>query len=181
MRSRYLSMVLGGVLTGVSGGVWAKEAACMQQFGTMVCGAGTTQEIDASGIVSLQGTEVLGRTRVRGNLLAEEAKLQQLSVQGNASLLHCDINGVSEIEGAFRSRSCHFSQPIHVSGNQVWLAGTELPGLTVRVGASGISTVVLKEQSQVRGDIHFVGGEGRVVLSQGSQVGGKIVGGRRVQ
>ncbi len=161
------------------GGVASANAdICTIVPGNVVCGPGTVNSLNGNGMVTVNGTTVLGATHVNGLLNAEDANFSYLNINGSAKLVQCTVNDQASIKGHLSSSSSKFEKSLEVFSSETRFINSKI-GQNLRVGhtESRKQVVFLDNFSEVTGDVIFDDGEGEVILRGQSKIGGKVIGG----
>ncbi len=98
---------------------FAKDV-CYQNLGSshLICTVGTVSNINYSGDVSLNGTTVTGNTSVSGDLDANGASLNTVSVRGDGSLTNTLVSHQASFSGNLKtSENTQCQSDLHVAGN----------------------------------------------------------------
>lgn len=148
--------------------------------GVVVYGTETLNGVQGNGFVTLDGTTVLGVVHVNGHLDAKNAKMASLSVNGNVCLTKSRVLGNSDITGFMSAVGSKFDGDIAISSKKITLDNCQATHILVRKTAwsFGSQVVELNHKSKVTGGIIFEAGDGRVLLSPDSHVGGRVIGGQ---
>lgn len=143
-------------------------------------GRETLDSLQASGVVVLDGTVVLGTLKVNGNLEATNANIGSLQVFGQAELYNCVIPNQTSIRGALTAVKTSFRGPLVVASQKIILKSSTAPSITVRAinGYAGVQYIVLSQWSKVHGPITVLSGRGEVWSSTYSSILGPITGAR---
>ena len=149
---------------------------CMQTYGSTYCDAGEVKEINASGIVNVNRTNVLGMADIKGSLSAKSATFKSLSVYGNAFLKDVKIYDETKVFGFLEAMNSHI-QNIEISADKMVFDQTSIHQILVKPSQSGLRLIVLRNGSKVSGNICFEGGRGQIRLESGSSINGQVING----
>ena len=149
---------------------------CMQTYGSTYCDAGNVDELNASGIVNINRTHVMGASNIKGSLNAQSAIFKSLNIYGNAYLKNVKVNDGTKITGYLEAIQSHFEN-LDVAADKVILDQTSINHLVVTQSQGGITLIVLKNGSKVNGNICFKGVKGHVRLEGGSTINGQVING----
>lgn len=152
---------------------------CVELYGQTHCHEGTVNHLNANGMVSLSDTQVLGNAHVRGQLTAQGAQFESLSIQGTAELNHVKASKDLKVQGFLVMKDTKATQ-VTVTSNRLELYRSEVDAVNVLKHRGEPQTIVLGEHTKVKGDIHFEQGNGEVMLAPTAQIFGQITGGKVV-
>lgn len=161
-----------------------KLADPIQQLaGVHSLGAQTFEKIISSGLLKLNRTTITQTLRVEGSLVAQSAHLNTLDVMGEATISDSIVAGTAAVTGSLRTQGTTFEGPLTLSGQKTSFSGSKLAAVTVRKDASfkGKQILELKQRTLAEGPIVFESGKGEVHVYPGSQVIGKVTGGKVVR
>ena len=150
---------------------------CTELYGQTNCNEGVLKHLNANGMVSLNGTEVFGDAKVRGQLSANGASFESLSIFGNAELNQVTATKDIEAKGFLVMKKTKAGN-VHATSNRIELHDTTVGDIHVYKQNNEPQTVILSGHTNVGGNIHFEQGNGRVVKSSAAQILGKVVGGK---
>ena len=155
---------------------------CKYVPGSTTWGAGSIDSLSGNGMVSLNGTTVLGATIVNGLLNADDASFFSLDANGSVKLMQCTIHDLASIKGLLTASSTKFEKTLDIYSSETRLINSKInQNLHFGHTDSKKQIVYLDNFSAVGGDIIFDDGNGEVVLRGQSTVGGKIIGGQIVK
>jgi hypothetical protein len=176
MKINVKKMVATLCLTGSFAAVNAN--VCNIVPGSVTCGHGTVNSLSGNGIVTVNGTTVLGATVVNGLLNAEDANFLSLDVNGSVKLVQCTINDESSIKGSLTAASTKFEKTLKVYSSETHFINSKVSS-DLHLGHTDFKkqVVYLDNFSEVSGDIIFDDGDGEVILRGQSKIGGKVIGG----
>jgi hypothetical protein len=149
---------------------------CMQTYGSTYCDAGEVNEINASGIVNVNKTNVLGMTDIKGSLNAKNATFKSLFVYGNAYLKDVKIYDETKVYGFLEAMNSDI-QNMEISADKMILDHTSIHQILVKPSQSGLRLIVLRNGATVSGNVCFEGGRGQVRLESGSSINGQVING----
>ena len=158
----------------------AASSICVQEYGEVTCGKGSTETVNANGVAKMNGTEVERHTQVNGSLRAVSAKLGTLTVNGDVILKRSEIRDVVKINGVLNAFKTQFLSSLVILANSGSLKKCELQDITFKKTSTPRQKIKLYD-SKVSGSITFDGGDGIVYLCDGSKVTGDIVGGKTTE
>lgn len=154
---------------------------CNTQPGSMTCGQGEVSQISSNGMVTINGSTVIGDTLINGVLYATDCNLHALTVNGTGSLIQCTINELAKIKGSVTASSTKFESGLQTHSNITRLINSKVTGdLTILHSGDQAQIVYLDTHSEVSGNIHFEDGNGQVILRGGSAIKGQVVGGKTI-
>jgi hypothetical protein len=139
--------------------------------------------VTSSGLLKLNGTRIHQRLHVSGSLLAQSARMGALEVYGEANLSQSTVTQPSTIVGYLRAQGTHFEAPLTLGAHKAVFTACHINSITIRKeeGFKAKQIIELKQKTIVNGDITFESDRGEVYLYPGSQVLGKIIGGKLVR
>jgi len=142
-------------------------------------GSETLTTLNSTGFVTLDGTFVRKELTVHGSLSAEKAQINNMTVQGRASLTDSVISGQSSVYGFLRAKGTSFRGPIEFSGHGVTFEDSNLDAIVVKkpFWAFLQQTIELSGKTICKGTITFESGKGKVIVSGKSQMLGSVQGG----
>lgn len=167
-----------------------KEQATLQNVepiqtlnGSHSLGGETFDTITSSGLLKLNGTRIQQMLQVSGSLLAQSARLGALEVYGEANLSQSTVNRPSTIIGYLRAQGTHFEAPLTLGAAKAVFTSCRIDSITVRKeeGHKAKQTLELKQGTIVNGNITFESDRGEVCIYPGSQVLGKVIGGKIIR
>lgn len=149
-------------------------------YGTQVYGKETIDEIRVNGFVKLDGTIVSDYLQVNGRLKAEDAQIEEMQINGQATLDYCSLRRKSTICGALIATFSKFAEELSISSERVIIDSCESNSLRILQigGYRGIQVVELRGKTKITGSIIFESGNGEVVVSPESEITGAIIGGQ---
>lgn len=166
-------------LTGSVASTYA--SVCNTVPGSVTCGQGTVDSISGNGMVTVNGTQVIGSTLVNGLLSADDASFFSLDVNGSAKLTQCTINDAATIKGSLTASSTKFEKTLDLFSSQTRFINSKVShDLHLGHTDSRKQVVYLDNFSEISGDIIFDDGEGEVILRGRSKIGGNVIGGHVV-
>lgn len=176
MRVNIKKMVLALFLIG--GAAAVNASVCTVAPGSVSCGHGRVDNISGNGMVTVNGTVVLGATLVNGIFKAEDAHFFSLEVNGNVTLAHCTINNEARIKGSLTASATTFAKTLEVYSSEIRFIKSKVNGDLHFGHINAKKQIVhLDNSSEVAGDVIFDDGEGEVILRGQSKIGGKVIGG----
>lgn len=154
-------------------GKWASH-------GNLIYGRETVGTVENNGFVSLNGTKVTEFLQVNGRLKAEDAQIEEMQVNGQATLDRCSVSQKSTICGSLVATLSQFSDTLFVSSEKVVFNSCMLNALRmIKVGGyQGTQVVELRGKTKVNGSIIFEAGNGEVIIDPGCEIIGDIIGGK---
>lgn len=159
----------------------AHAGVCTRVPGSVNCGPGEVDKLSGNGTVTVNGTTVLGSTKVNGLLTAEDGSFFSLNVNGITKLIQCVVNDTVHIKGTLTASSSTFEKTIALRSNKIHLINSKVNANLHFKHSGAIKQVAyLDDFSEVRGDIIFDDGIGEVVLRGQSKVAGQVIGGHIV-
>ncbi|MDG2348352.1 MAG: hypothetical protein P8L77_02690 [Gammaproteobacteria bacterium] len=152
---------------------------CTELYGQTNCSQGTLDHLNANGMVSLTGTEVLGHAMVKGQLLAQGASFKTLAIHGTAELNDVNTSKDLTIKGFVVMKHTNVGN-VHATANRIELHDTNVGDINMLKHDNEPQTVILSGHTKVSGNIYFEQGNGRVVKGSNVSIHGKIIGGNQV-
>ncbi len=139
--------------------------------------------IQGNGMISLEGTKVLGLVLVNGSLNAEESVIDSLQVNGQAVLKDCLINHTATINGALDADNTKFQKELSVVSQRVTLRACSIGSLIIREvsGYDGIQVIDLRGGTKVIGAIVVESGKGEIWLSSNSEIPNRVSGAKIIR
>lgn len=146
-------------------------------------GAVTLESLKGTGIVKLQRTQVLQDASILGSLIASQAQIGRLDIQGQANLSHTTIQKETSVLGALQAVHSKFLKEITLSSHKATFTHCELEGIHVQKEDSfkGKQIIELRQGTIVNGPIVFESGKGEVHLFPGSKTFGEIKGAKVIR
>lgn len=136
------------------------------------------ESLSANGRITLNGTQVIGPLDVSGSLSAHDAHIGAVNVNGHAWFYNSTVDGKCEVGGLISAEKSTFKDTILVTSRKINFDDCNVNSILVRkIWWPFSSQVVELTNSVCKGDITFESGKGRVILLDGSQVQGKVIGG----
>lgn len=120
-------------------------------------------------------TQITGDLKGGNNLFASNTK-----VIGTATLNHDHFKSLFDITGKLQSESATFAASVMITACESSFYRSVMPDITMNAQPqcpSSLQKIFLKDKSQVKGNITFRGGNGKVYLSKDSALMGQIIGG----
>lgn len=139
----------------------------------------TVKDVNASGLINLNGTNVTDCATIHGCLYATQAHLNKLHGNGSANLEECTVHGNAHINGSLNGKGNIFKGVLTISSNKVCLDATSTQSIEIRkiTRDNNQQVVILESSSIVMGDIIFAAGNGVVVVDCNSKLTGNVIGG----
>ncbi len=133
------------------------------------------------GYVNLENVTILENTFVSGKLVASNASLNDIKINGELFLYQSSIiNGKVNIDGLLVSSSTKFEKPIFITSSKIELNdGTVTKDIYImkhRIDSK--EEFLYIDNSTVDGDIIFESNLGKVILINGSKILGNVYGGK---
>lgn len=146
-------------------------------------GAVDLEDLDAIGLIKLNGTSVANKLRLTGSLISQNAKIGSLDIIGEANLTGTTVKGGGHIMGSIQAVRSTFEKSITILCPKALFTGSHLQGITVQQDTSfkGKQVIELKQGTIINGPIHFESGKGEVIVFPGCQVLGGVTGGKIVR
>lgn len=163
----------------LTGAVTAANAdVCKHAPGSVTCGKGTVDSLSGNGMVTVNGTTVEGATKINGMLNADDANFARLNVNGSVVLIQCVVNHGAEIKGSLKATSSKFEKSLDIFSSSTRLISSKVnENLNIHHTDNRTQEVFLENNSEVKGDIVFDDGHGKVYVRDGSKIGGNVIGG----
>lgn len=156
----------------------ASAGICRTGPGSLSCGVGDIRALTENGVVSLNGSTIIGATNINGVLIAEDANFSSMMINGAASLTRCTISTAASIKGTLFTSSTVFQSGLDIYSNRTRLIHTKIIGnLRIHQTDKKKQVVYLGYNSVVDGNITFEGQQGNVILKGGSVINGRVIGG----
>lgn len=148
--------------------------------GSQTYGKETVEEIQANGFVKLDGTRVTDPLQVNGRLKAEDAQIEEMQINGQATLDRCLVKQKSVVCGALVATNSKFADELSVSSERVVFNSCALTSLHIlRVGGyQGVQVVELRGKTRIDGPITFDSGNGEVIADPDTEITGGVIGGK---
>lgn len=148
--------------------------------GSLVYGNEMVNRVQSNGFVTLNGTQVTEHLQVNGRLKAEEAEIEAMQVNGQATLDRCSIFQKSSVCGSLIATLSKFSDELSVSSEKVFFDSCTLNTLQIiKVnGYQGVQIVELRGKTKINGSIVFESGNGEIIADPECEITGNIVGGK---
>lgn len=160
----------------------ANADTCKSEPGRITCGKGEVNSLIGNGMVTVNGTTILGDTDVNGMLNATDGSFNKLNVNGTVSLVQCTVNETAQVKGALIASSCKFENTLSIFSNMTRFINSKINyNLTINHTDNKEQIVYLDNHSEVNGDIIFEDKNGKVIVRGGSKVTGNIYGGKLIQ
>src|SRR5690349_19356476 len=87
--------------------------------GSLTYGNEVVDKVQSNGFVTLNGTKVTEHLQVNGRLKAEGAQIEEMQVNGQATLDRCSISQKSNVCGSLVATLSQFSNELSVSSEKV--------------------------------------------------------------
>lgn len=148
--------------------------------GSQTYGKETVAKIQANGFVKLDGTRVTDHLQVNGRLKAEDAQIEEMQINGQATLDRCLIKQKSNVCGALIATDSRFADELSVSSERAVFNSYDLTSLHIlRVGGyQGVQVVELRGKTRIDGPITFDSGKGEVIADPDTEISGGVIGGK---
>lgn len=173
---RSTKVVLGLIMAGAVSMTYAD--VCKVVPGSVTCGKGTINNLSANGMVSVNGTTIDGPTIINGMLTADDANFRSLHINGSVSLIQCTVSTEADIKGTLNASSSKFESTLDIYSSSIRLINSKINNhLQVHHTDNQKQEIFLDNNSEVVGNIIFDDGNGKVYVSGGSSIGGKVIGG----
>ena len=170
----FFAMVPYAALVAVGGFSLEASPVCHTYPGMMRCGAGQVEKIAFVGQVNLMNTIVQNDTDVKGMLSANQASFNEVLVHGKADLLNTKVKGLFHIDGYLSANNSVF-HTILANTNKMKLFSSVVDSIQIQ-STSQSSELHLHGQTQVNGNIEFLGYPGKVYRSSGVTLNGRVLG-----
>ena len=152
---------------------------CIEKSGSVNCGSGRVDNVQANGTAVLSGTEVVNHTQVNGILEAKNVKLNSITVNGTAKLKNVQVSSDVIINGILVADDSSFLSTVQLASSGSILKKCSTLDIIIKK-VRALKPQLRLSQSHVNGTITFEGGDGEVILCKKSTVSGKIIGGKIV-
>ena len=153
---------------------------CTELYGQTNCYQGSLDHLNANGMVSLSGTEVRGNAEIHGQLSANGASFQSLSIHGTAELNQVTASKDIAVKGFLVMKNTKVEN-INATANRIELHDTEVADIVMlKQQNDEPQTIILSGKTKIRGKIFFEQGNGRVVKAPSANISGKIIGGTQI-
>jgi len=176
---------------------WASEV-CDYLPGKVICGKGIVDNISRLGLVMLNGTTVTGSVNVTGSIIANKVEINRINCLGKLTLDDSLVTGLVEaigpakisasklektfkIVGTLDVTNTTFFSAIDATALEITLQNTQCKNIDMHGDESRQQKIYLKDHSVVFSDITFSSGNGLVILCDGSEVLGKVIGGKIIK
>lgn len=140
----------------------------------------TVEEIQANGFVKLDGTRVTDHLQVNGHLKAEDTQIEEMQINGQATLNRCLVKQKSAVCGELVATNSKFADELSISSERVVFNSCALTSLHIlRVeGYKGVQVVELRGKTRIGGSITFDNGNGEVIADLDTEITGEVIGGK---
>lgn len=182
---RYLAVLVVIVLLFVSYYHWGPQKRSQESSnvknvssGVIRYGNETLASLQGNGLVTLDGTYVRKSLIVNGSLDANDAHIGSLKVNGQAKLNGTNVDGKTEVNGFLSADKSTFQKEIAVSAHKVQFSDCTLDSIVIKKTgwAFGSQVVELLDKTVCKGSITFEAGDGKIIVSDSSQILGAIQG-----
>ena len=148
--------------------------------GNLTYGTETVTTVKNNGCVTLNGTKVTEHLQVDGQLKAVNAQIEEMHVNGQATLDRCSISKKSAVCGSLIATLSQFADTLSVSSEKVVFNSCTLNALHIARVANqqGAQIIELKGKTKVNGPITFEAGNGEVIADPGCEIVGNLIGGK---
>lgn len=171
-----------------------QSVVAMQSYGYQALQSQMLNNINHSGMLKLEQTNVSEETIVNGFLKAKKSKLNKLTVNGDVDLDNVDVNGQVTINGKMTTEDTHlkdtvtirgqilaedskFEKEINLYGNHSEFENCNLKNITLQKTSDNETLHLYLEETHVEGDIVFKH-PGVVHMDKESSIGGQVEGGK---
>ena len=146
-------------------------APCVNSPAITTCRDGEIDSLTRTGLVDLKDIKVKGLTKVSGTLIAKNCGLAAIEVHGMSTIKTSKISDDSYFYGMLQANNSKFEGSLIINSKNAEIASSYTR--SIRINSSNTATINLKN-SQINGDITFVGSEGIVLCNEGCHISGKI-------
>ncbi len=148
--------------------------------GIQTYGAETVPELQANGCVVLNGTRITHHCIVNGHLRAENAYIEQMQINGQATLEGCLVAKKSVVCGSLTATHSKFTDELSISSERVVFKDCVIDSIHILQigGYDGVQTVELRGSTKVAGPIIFDSDKGKVVSDPETEIAGGIICGK---
>lgn len=195
MRKTIFSILLGSILSFSFLSTNAADVCKYKVTGSVVCGNGVIDNVNATLSAKLNGTTVTNQITVDGFLNTENANLNNVQANGIAHINGTVVTGDFKFNGSLTLKEVKLSGILDMTGfltaedsqlgtiditsNNISLKGTSTKDITVHKTKHDKETIYLQTGTTVNGNITFESGNGYVV-EEGGTVIGNVIGGKIV-
>lgn len=196
MRKAIFSILLSSILSFVFLSVNAADVCKYGITGSVVCGDGVIDNVNATLSAKFNGTTVTDQTTVDGFFNTENANLNHVQANGIAHINDTVIKGDFKFNGSLTLKGVKLLAILSMTGfltvedsqlgviditsNNISLKGTSTKDITVHKTMHDKETIYLQTGTTVNGNITFESGNGYVV-EEGGTVIGNVIGGKIVR
>lgn len=154
-----------------------------QQVGSDSYGEQTIESLEVCGTVKLNGTTILDRLKITGNLITLKASLPSVNAVGDVQLSETKIKEQMNVIGSLRASQSIFEKQLSFLGQRATFSKCTLCDIAVErdLAFKGKQIIELKDKTFVDGSIEFQKGNGEVWVYPGSRISGAITGGKIVR
>ena len=147
--------------------------------GNLTYGKEILDSIDATGLVTLDGTTVSDLLTVKGSLQAANCQIGKLDILGSTILDNCTIYQFSTITGVFTARGSYFPRGLSICSKEIEFSACTVASLQIlkNSDANEPQIVRLKNGTKIDKTITFDAGNGEVRMDSSCQVG-NVTGGK---
>jgi len=146
--------------------------------GVIRYGNETLASVQGNGIVTLDGTHVRKSLLVNGSLDANEAHIGNLKVNGQAKINSTVVDGKTEVNGFLNADKSTFQKEVTVSAHKLQFRDCTIDSIVVKKAgwSFGSQVVELLDKTICKGSITFESGDGKIIVSDTSQILGAVQG-----
>lgn len=135
------------------------------------------ESLKGNGRVTLDETQIVGYVEINGSLFTHGAHIGSANINGQATLHHTTVEGQCCIGGCILAEDCTFRSQIHATALKVTFTDCNINSIHMDKTLCPFGTQVVElSKCNLRGDVEFASGKGVVILKEGSEIQGKVVG-----
>ncbi len=145
--------------------------------GALKATQGTFGSLLANGATTLDTITINNHAHINGSLKSTKGTYGSLSVYGGATLSSITVTGDTTSAGAFRATDSTFSAISAARGSHITLTNSTASSITITKGHTDKLHPIELDASIIKGNIEFEEKDGTVILRNGAQVTGEVIGG----
>lgn len=130
------------------------DSVCSDKHGTLRCGSGSIDNVDYRGYVNIDGTAILNKLNINGDVDIQNAQVNQFYVRGGSRISKTNIKGSFEVVGNAHAKNSEFINNAKIVGD---LYGNSLifDSQVNLVGTIECQDCIFKNSSIMIGDINI--------------------------
>jgi|GEM_PF-5982069 len=155
----------------------------------------SVENYTSSSDLVMNGTNVSNNLRVNGDFYGSNSHFKHVDLNGNSKLANSVVTGIFNVNGRTKLDKVSVLDNLNVSGDILithsWIKKPfEVRGKHVKLYNSWVKDIIVKDSkydtvievhggTQVKGNIVFASGRGKVYIDKDSRVHGSIIGGEK--